>query len=190
MHAIGMEESRVKVRGIFAEVRAIYIREFVNVIMRGNVHVEPALRSADGTVTIEGKWRLPYRPDYIDRSTGKSGLVHAPASPSFPTISAAYGNCKVEVSPFSWDHAIVAVRGVSQEVMKEVTTKWFLRWFDSDERNPVTSEGLYGVVHFLDEPPDDSRTQFAVDLGSAAVEAIDELLLGLATAGATNISVT
>jgi hypothetical protein len=187
--ALPTGDSQDAVRAVLRTVRATYVRALAVAVTKGNLYIEPVLRTADGAVALEGKWQLPYRPDYIDRSTGKSGLAQAPLPLSFKPLSTAYGACRVQVNPFSWDNALVVVLGISQERIKEVARRWFLEWLDPDDRNVVTKEGLFGVVHFIEESSDNNQTHFSVDLGSAAVEALEQLLIALAAAGASSVSV-
>jgi hypothetical protein len=52
---------------------------------------------------------------------------------------------------------------------------WFHRWFRPDEDG--TGDSLLGAVHFLSDPKvSEYKVGFEVDLGSAPVEAFEELL--------------
>ena len=60
---------------------------------------------------------------------------------------------------------------------------WFWHWFK--ENAGEHNEALAGAVHFLSDPEvSDGAVTFAVDLGTAPVEAFEDLLDALETMGA------
>jgi len=67
---------------------------------------------------------------------------------------------------------------------------WFLRWFDLDDVNGKTPEGLFGVAHFISNPEDEADgVKLVVDFGSAPVCAFGELLDCFTEAGFTRCDI-
>ena len=114
----------------------------------------------DGTLSIDTERMLPFEP-----------------------ISVMWGaGLKVRFRPFQW-------QAMRQPVLLPETTRWqplqqwFWRWFkkDAGEHN----EALTGAVHFLSDPEvSDGAVTFVVDLGTAPVEAFEDLRDALETMGA------
>ena len=64
------------------------------------------------------------------------------------------------------------------------------RWIDADEVREADSSGLSGVVHDLAWTTTDGEWQLDFDLGSAPIEALEDLLASLATAGVASVEVS
>ena len=66
-------------------------------------------------------------------------------------------------------------------------TGWFARWFDEADDNAADEHGLSGVIHFLSDPVQTSEgTAFTIDLGSAPVAALEDLIDTVAGMGAAS----
>jgi hypothetical protein len=107
---------------------------------------------------------------------------------SFEPISFMWGaGLKVRLSPFRWQ----AMR--LQMLLPETTRwqplqQWFWRWFKEDAGEH--SEALAAAVHFLSDPEvSDGAVTFAVDLGTAPVEAFEDLRDALEMMGAKHCDV-
>jgi hypothetical protein len=65
---------------------------------------------------------------------------------------------------------------------------WFDDWFDIDDQKPVDIHGLGEVVHSVSRIEErDGSCQFVVDLGSAPVSTVVELLRACRNAGAHTV---
>jgi hypothetical protein len=94
----------------------------------------------------------------------------------------------VYVAPFLWDAVALRVGGLVPAQVGSVVAPWFMDWFDPEDANRENEEGLFGVVHFASDPrPEGALVAVELDLGSAPVQALEDLLLRLAAAGARDI---
>jgi hypothetical protein len=177
---------------LFEAIRATYVRELGAVVAAVDAHVEPAFRRQDGSLAVEGALDLPCRADYIPRDGGmKPGRVDSKTRVEFEPFVVLYGNCEVQLSPFTWDWLQVNVRGLGLEEVAVLAKSWFLRWFDVEDENEPNEQGLFGVVHFFGDPSAaESEVRLTLDLGSAPSEALNELLWQLSSHGAESAVVT
>jgi hypothetical protein len=180
------------------DIRAVYCRalaaELIESTSQGRAEVtnEVALRDADGRAAMDGSLRLPMR---IDLVTIEDGVAVASASVtsetmiSFAPISFAWGtSLDVELAPFQWDGLVFRFRGRRSTDDWAPLVRWFRKWFREDEDGDGTS--LLGAVHFLSEPRvDGGWTAFETDLGSAPVEAFEELLDAIAALGVAEVRI-
>jgi hypothetical protein len=176
---------------LLAAIRAPYARQLSAAIAAVDAHVEPAFRNHDGALAVEGPLMLPCRADYIPRTgDGKPARVDATARLDFEPISVAYADCTVLIHPFAWDWVRITIRGLPEQAVAALSRNWFFRWFDPDDANEADDQGLYGVVHFLDEPETvTDGIELSIDLGSAPPEALDDLLRQVSAHGASAMRV-
>ncbi len=174
---------------LFAAIRAIYVRDLAQAIAETDAHVEPAFRKETGELAVAGPLDLPYRADLIPRDgDGTSIMVNSRSSLGFEPFTVVYGECRLSVSPFVWDWTKVTVSGLTEEESSKVLKAWFLRWFDPEDANQADAQGLFGVVHNLEEPKaSDGGVEWTVDFGSAPVEAIQDMIDRLETHGAAEV---
>lgn len=178
---------------LLAAIRKPYVAALARMSATAAMHLEPAYRQADGSLAVEGPLNLPCRADIIFKegpSAGQSIRVDSESHLKFEPISFALGTTSVALSPFVWDWLPVEVCGLSQEATSSVLKSWFLEWFDTEDQNDPTEEGLYGVVHFMSEPePTVEGWSVTVDLGSSPERALEDLLFRMSDAGASQIRV-
>ena len=176
---------------LLAEIRTRYADKLAAAVTSVDSHVEPALRTADGSLAVDGALSLPCRVDLIPRDqSGSIGRVDATSHLDFEPFEVEYGKCTVHFNPFTWDRVQMSVEGLPAHAVSEIAKLWFLRWFDAEDANDLDAQGLYGVAHFLGEPvAAEGKVQFTVDLGSAPPIALDELLNNLSSRGAIAASV-
>jgi hypothetical protein len=157
-----------------------------------DAHVEPAYRTDDGSLAVEGPFDLPLRADLIPDDDGVPGdsVVVTPAKAlAFDPIAGKIGNADLIIKPFGWDYAEVSARFDSSPDARELSP-WFMAWFDPEDDRPAQENGLYGVVHFMSDPEvSDSTIRFTVDFGSAPVDAFFELMEKLVKIGALRIEI-
>ncbi|PUA41712.1 hypothetical protein C5U62_30815 [Pseudomonas protegens] len=174
---------------LLAAIRKPYVETLARVAAEGAAHVEPAYRNSDGSLAVEGAMGTPCRVDVIageGASAGEPVQVDSESELAFEPVRFAIEQMAVGISPFGWDWLPLEVRGLSLEQACEVIRTWFFEWFDGEDQNPSTEEGLQGVVHFVSDPEaTEEGYRFKVDLGSVPAEALEELLFALADAGAT-----
>lgn len=156
-----------------------------------DAHVEPAYRTADGKLAVDGVWKLPCRADLIAKRGAAAGVSHTVNGKSqlkFNCVDVGSAQVVIQLCPFQWDALTLNIAGLSWDKAKAVLVPWFWRWFDEADNNDLTSEGLYGVVHFMSDPEwVDGALQVRLDLGSVPESALNELLGRLADVGASQV---
>lgn len=174
-------------------VRKPYIDTFARVATQVESHVEPAYRQSDGSLAVEGSLGLPCRVDVIPMegsTAGQTIRVDSETQLEFEVVTFTSGAGTVVLSPFVWDWTPLEVLGLSEEAVSNVCHSWFLKWFDADDENAPTEEGLFGVVHFMSElEPTEEGWRVTVDLGSSPVSAVEDLLFRILDAGASQVRV-
>ncbi|MES2039585.1 MAG: hypothetical protein V4495_17280 [Pseudomonadota bacterium] len=173
---------------LFAAIRASYIAVLAAAVNHGNVHVEPAYRNADGTLTMEGKPALPCRADWIPAEgefAGQSHTVDAKTQLEFEPLSFQLSATEVSIVPFTWDWLPLQISGLTPELAEATLVQWFMTWFDGEDENPRNADGLYGVLHFMSAiTPEGDVLQVSIDLGSVSETAVEDLLFKLSDANA------
>ena len=173
------------------QARSHYIAQLQNAARAASpVHLEPALRTSDGSLALEGVLSLPFRPDLIPKAGGPSIMVDSTMRVPFDPWEHQVGSTRINVAPFIWDYVAVKLSGVAAESDWDPLRQWFLRWFDTEDQNPLNSEGFYGVVHFIADPePIAGGSSITIDLGSAPIECFESLLGALLSLRPTLIEV-
>ena len=95
---------------------------------------------------------------------------------------------QVQQHAFSWE--ALRLRFSDPRFRIESLEGWLTRWLDVEEVRQPDSWGLSGVVHDLAWTTEQGSWQLDVDLGSASLEALEELLSGIATAGVTSVELS
>lgn len=155
---------------------------------------EPAYRLEHGELAREGPWRLPLRLDLVALTPAgaRPQRVDSAGMLGFEPIELPWtGSTGLRVAPFVWDYAQVCVRGLPTAPDWRPLVDWFEHWFDPEDIRPAGADGLSGVVHFLSDPQSgaaEGAHEFVVDLGSAPVAAVEEMLDVLARMGAREIA--
>jgi hypothetical protein len=149
------------------------------------VVLEAALRTRDGSPAVEGTLGLPLRIDVAvikDGEVSETLNVDTETMLSFDPLQFDWGALAVELHPFAWDAASFRLEGVEAEGGWRPLQDWFWRWFLADEEE---GDEPLGAVHFLSDPDlTAGHADFSVDLGSAPVEAFEELLDAATALGA------
>ncbi|MGW8421037.1 hypothetical protein [Comamonas sp. HJ-2] len=153
-------------------------------------YVEPAYRNSDGTLATEGAWNLPCRVDSIPVSKDSPEPVQVDSQTrlDFEPVHFRIGDSAVELQPFVWDWLSLEVQGLAEEKASKALIDWFNDWFDGDDENEPDEAGLQQVVHFMSDPQVlAGGVKATIDLGSAPVEALEDLLFALSDAGAAQL---
>ncbi|MGW8393115.1 hypothetical protein [Pseudoduganella sp. HUAS MS19] len=177
---------------LFSVIRMAYAATFADAVASSaHAHAEAVLRREDGSLAVDGEYGLPMRADLVPRrgtQAGKLLSVDSHTRMQFSVHTLPIPPAIVYVAPFVWDAVVLRVGGLVPEQVGAVLAPWFMDWFDPEDTNQKNAEGLFGVVHFASDPqPDGAMVAVELDLGSAPVQALEDLLARLADAGARDI---
>lgn len=151
-------------------------------------HVEPAMRNRDGELATEGRLELPCRLDLVPPDGSSSQTVTSNPREIVRSETVKVGACQVLIRDFAWDALTLTAQGLPLARFDSTCKAWFLRWFDPEDKNPASAAGLYGVVHFMSDPmPEHAVVRTQLDLGSAPVVALTEVIEELASMGASTV---
>ncbi|MBV8880203.1 MAG: hypothetical protein JO332_09585 [Planctomycetaceae bacterium] len=150
---------------------------------------EPAFRKKDGSLAREGPLSLPLRGDLY--AHGEMIAVDTEKMLAFDALEFPWTeDLTVDLEPFKWNELTLHLAGVGSCVDWAPLTAWFEKWFDGDDEREPGPDGLRGVLHFLSDPEThDDEIRFMIDLGSAPVEAFEELLDAADALGAPRVRI-
>lgn len=157
-----------------------------------DVRPEPKHRDARGQVAREGRLALPRRGDLlIVRSGGDlERRVETVRALRFEPVTLVEPDGFVcVITPFRWDAAAVRVEaeGAAEPDWGPVR-RWYLEWFQS--RFSDEAPDLEGAVHSLAGPETvPGGWEFVIDLGSAPVETLADLIGAFAATGVERIRI-
>lgn len=145
---------------------------------------EPVVRDEQGQPLRAGHFHLPTRHDATLRHEGaaRAEAIHI-TSPPVPVPFAPVrfespGGLHVALGPFRWDALRVFLADGSAALEWEPLLAWYEEWFKISEDG---TGDLLLVVHSITDPVDSPEgTTFTLDLGSASIHALEELLDALA----------
>ncbi|WP_174984319.1 hypothetical protein [Burkholderia lata] len=172
-------------------IRQPYADLLANAAAQPAVIVEPAYRRADGTLATEGPLALPCRADIITtegETAGQPAMVDSATQLEFEPLAFDLETAAVSIRPFAWDWAAIEADGLDESAAVDAFKTWFFAWFDVDDENAPSEDGLHGIVHYLSEPVrTEQGWRVNADLGSAPETAVEDLLFRLVDAGASRI---
>jgi hypothetical protein len=150
---------------------------------------EPAFRKKDGSLAREGPLELPLRGDLF--AHGEMIAVDTEKMLSFDALEFLWTEeLTVNLEPFKWNEVTLVLSGLGACVDWDPLVDWFEKWFDAEDRREPGPDGLRGVLHFLSDPEVEGEdVRFSVDLGSAPVEAFEELLDAADALGAPRVRI-
>jgi hypothetical protein len=170
---------------VAAKAREIYLDAFRAAIkeLGDEIMAEPALRDEDGSLVVEGDLELPIRYDLVRLQEGEASesiQVDSDQIVDFEEFEMPLSSGRgVRVIPFLWDCCPVLLRNV-QEADWTPLRDWFMKWFDGEDENEPTPDGLQEVVHFLSDPdPSDLGSMVLCDFGTAPLLAFEEFVSAL-----------
>lgn len=80
------------------------------------------------------------------------------------------------------------MQGLAEEKASNALIDWFNDWFVGDDENEPDKVGLQQVVHFMSDPQVLAEgVKATMDLGSATVEGLGDLLFALSDPGANRV---
>ena len=182
----------MKLGELLEKVREVYVDRLTKAMAASpGATPEPVLRRRDGTVAREGALSLAMRADFA-REAGASHETVSVESVSlarFEPLRFEWSDVPVELGPFFWDALRLSLVGVPTVVPFDALRDWFERWFDAD------AEATHGgsvehVVHSMSDPvATPEGCELEIDLGSAPVEAFEELLDAATSLGPVRVTV-
>lgn len=90
-------------------------------------------------------------------------------------IGFSFGNMQIVLNPIFWHGSQFIINKESDDI--EWLKSWTQKWIDEDELIPKDKDGLTGTVHNVTTPIIDNGTiTFTVDLGTASVDSVIELV--------------
>jgi hypothetical protein len=185
----------MRVGELLDQVRQYYLDGFIKVrdelLAEHNTRLilEPELRGSDGAVVTEGALQLPLRTDMavIKDGGAKTLSIDTERMLSFEPVSFRWGaGLNVRLRPFQWQAMRLQVLLPETRSWRQLQD-WFRRWFkeDAGEHND-----MMGAVHFISDPEFSAgAVTFAIDLGTAPVEAFEDLLDALEMMGAQHCEI-
>lgn len=186
-----MQQLPPQLHDLLSTVRALYVLELSEAIGKHpDCFVEPALRTAEGTLAKLGTPPTPYRADLIVKNTGETVQIDSTRRLTFRDGEFDLNRFTVHIGSFFWDCANFRVTGVTA-LEEDLLTQWFERWFDTEDEREPDQTGLFGVVHSMSDvevSPED--WMFQIDFGSAPADACIDLIVSLESAGASSLEVS
>ena len=177
------------------EIRAQYLTEFLAALTEAEsnpgstVVAEGELVDAAGELVTEGLLDVGVRTDIVVISPGgtRSIRVDSTRAISFSPVDFRWAtSLSVRLQPFHWDYCELNVFPFLQSAGGHPLAKWFRHWFEPRE----THGSILGVPHFISAPEQNgTRQRYYVDMGTAPVEAFEELLDACMHGGATEVIV-
>lgn len=117
------------------------------------------------------------RADYVRNVRGELRVSEFRLSEPFEhaVFQELRGDCIVEVIPFHWNQCIIQV--LCERFDRQALEAWATHWLDTENTKSYTAEGLLEVIHYISPPTYPlGRFTFSVDLGTAPVRALMELI--------------
>lgn len=178
---------------LLIDIRSVYVDALAKAASAQSAVIESAYRLEDGSLATEGSLSLPCRTDLIPKEGENANepiMVDSNSKLRFEAVAFEIQSTKIAMSPFGWDWMTLEVCGIEYETATQTLKEWFLYWFDTDDKNEPTSQGLYNVVHFLSDPEiTTTGIRVNIDLGSSPTAAFEDLLFRLSDANATEVHV-
>jgi hypothetical protein len=183
---------------ILEQIRAHYLARLRQAIedqsSDGILHVvhEAALRDTSGELLRRGDPPAPVRVDLVTLINGQirdGSNIESETMPGFAPLTLRWRHeLPVKISPFPWNACPVQWPETVSHVASIVD--WFEHWFDPEETRRPGDSGLLGVVHSIAKTPAAPGTiRLLIDLGSAPVEAFEELIEALHASGAQSAEI-
>ncbi|MEM6971639.1 MAG: hypothetical protein AAF577_02445 [Pseudomonadota bacterium] len=196
-----MNRLDARLSDVLEPVRDIAVGEILETMARSlgdglDVRAEPKCRDTAGSVTREGKLALPRRGDLLILREGNDGLIRRVESDHVlrfePVTLVEPEGFVCVISPFRWDAMqVLCERGENEGGWTPnwgPVRRWFLEWFQS--RYSAEAPDLDGAVHALNGPEDRaSGWLFQIDLGSAPVETLSDMIGAFAETGLPRIRI-
>ncbi|MEL6266614.1 MAG: hypothetical protein AAFR52_13360 [Pseudomonadota bacterium] len=192
-----MNRLDARLSDVLEPVRDVAVGEILESMARSlgrglDVRPEPKHRDANGAVLREGRLALPRRGDLLILRDDGGPLTHHVESMHVlrfePVTLVEPDGFVCVITPFRWDNAVVLVEPVDCTPDWAPVRRWFLEWFQS--RFSDEAPDLDGAVHSLAGPEDVAGGWvFRMDLGSAPVDVLSDMIEAFAATGANRIRI-
>ncbi len=164
---------------LLERLRGVYVDRLAAAIAASpGATPEPVLRSEDGAVARRGTLSLGLRADLVREAGGADETVSvlSTALARFEPLRFEWNGVPIEIRPFFWDALLLTLVGIPTAVPFDALCAWYEHWFAAD--GATAHDGAVAhVVHFMSDPVATSDgCELELDLGSAPVEAFEELL--------------
>lgn len=164
------------------KVRASYLAHYKQ-------QVDEAVARGTGKVLVEATLapvgeRAEHRVDLVVETDGsyERQFIIAPSTNPWPHSEHQVGSARVLVDELVWFAFTLIAQPVPADTAFVQT--WFRRWFEDGAK---VEEPFEGHVHFCDVETFDDGYRIDVDLGSAPVAAVEELVAACIAQGAQNL---
>jgi hypothetical protein len=184
---------------LLSQIRQFYLDHFREILREkrrlpmARIIAEPALRGPDGKVARQGNLKLPIRTDLVIRSSTVNDSVSVAKEKPLdfdPVLVEWTPTLKVFLAPFRWEECRVLAGGLGNRTDWHPLNDWYERWFDEFDLKAPLKKDLQEVVHRLADPQvKEGSILLTVDLGTAPIAALEELLDSLANMGANSLQV-
>ena len=144
---------------------------------------EEVLLTSDGKPARGGVLQLPMRVDLIVVENGRvvdSIRIDTEKMLTFAPFELIWDGMSVCVSGFKWNEMRFTCTSGDTPISMGPLQEWFSKWFFEQDSAP--RDGFLELIHFLSDPSwQASSVIFEVDMGSAPVDAFEDLLDVLAS---------
>lgn len=187
---------------VIGKVREHYLKHFKDVLRekrrlpQSHITLEPIIKTGSQlgpTPLREGALGLPRRQDLVISAGGepqalnvimRRGVYFEPLNLDWTEST------KVHVEPFRWEECRVQIPGMVADEQWAPLLDWFDKWFDEFEQKVALTRDFHEVIHAIADPLlDEHSTTVIIDLGSATLEAFEEMLDAFTRVGAAQITI-
>jgi hypothetical protein len=160
----------------------------------GRVVPEAAFATDSGEMAQVGHTHLPARLDLCRVEAGRvteAVRIAATELLVFDPVEFVWGKrLSVALSPFTWDACALRFDPPAEPPL-ETLVAWYRRWFDEGDARSPTNVFPGNVVHSMSDPLQQGDAWWVIlDLGSARLPALSELLDALAETGMKRVALT
>ena len=169
---------------LVADIRTTYVeRELVPAIKQLSSRTSAPSSSEVKFSNIDGVYKGIAAVDWLENGpTLHATVVASQALKEFEPFEHRRGARRIVVSPFAWD--AVHVAGENGSIDPVLFERWFDKWFDLADDRPQ-GPGLGEIIHSAIL----SDGGISLDMGSATVEALSELLDALEASGLQRVHI-
>jgi hypothetical protein len=185
----------MNVGALLDQIRELYVSQFLAAVSDAQsdpdatVIAEGDLVDEEGNLVTEGLLDVGVRTDIVVVSTKGTRSIRVDSTRiiSFSPVDFQWAaGLSVRLYPFHWDNCELNIFRMLVSAGAHPLAEWFRHW--SEPR--TIGEGILGVPHFISDPEQNgTRQRYYVDLGTAPVEAFEELLDACLRGGATEVVV-
>jgi hypothetical protein len=184
----------MNIKDLFEDIRSYYLKRFEDFIISKEkesyeVIAEPEYFDKEGNLALSGQLSTPYRNDIFllkDRKIVDSIQVDTNSMLSFDPISFPWDdNMSVTINPFQWN--FLTIKWICSEIPNWTKIR---DWFTSEFQEKNSDGRFRQVVHYISDPyEEDGFFKIDLDLGSATINSIENLLDCLSKEGIRNVTI-